>query len=80
MVKDDVVHIYNGILLSCKRGEFESVLVRWMNLEPGVHSEVSQKEKEMATHSSILPWRIPWAEEPGGLQSVGSQSWTGLNN
>ena len=30
-------------------------------------------EKEMATHSSILAWRIPWAEEPGGLQSTGSQ-------
>ena len=29
-------------------------------------------EKEMATHSSILPWRIPWTEEPGGLQSMGS--------
>ena len=28
-------------------------------------------EKEMATHSSILAWRIPWAEEPGGLQSTG---------
>ena len=80
MVKDDVVHIYNGILLSRKRGKFESVLVRWMNLEPGVHSEVSPKEKEMATHSSILPWRIPWAKEPGGLQSVGSPSWTGMSN
>ena len=30
-------------------------------------------EKDMATHSSILAWRIPWAEEPGGLQSMGSQ-------
>ena len=30
-------------------------------------------EKEMATHSSILTWRIPWTEEPGGLQSMGSQ-------
>ena len=29
-------------------------------------------EKEMATHSSILAWRIPWTEEPGGLQSIGS--------
>ena len=29
-------------------------------------------EKEMATHSSILAWRIPWTEEPGGLQSMGS--------
>ena len=33
-------------------------------------------EKEMATHSSILAWRIPWTEEPGGLQSVGSHSQT----
>ena len=30
-------------------------------------------EKEMATHSSILAWRIPWTEEPGPLQSTGSQ-------
>ena len=30
-------------------------------------------EKEMTTHSSILAWRIPWTEEPGGLQSMGSQ-------
>ena len=30
-------------------------------------------EKGMATHSSILAWRIPWREEPGGLQSMGSQ-------
>ena len=30
-------------------------------------------EKEMATHSSILAWRIPWTEDPGGLQSMGSQ-------
>ena len=30
-------------------------------------------EMEMATHSSILAWKIPWMEEPGGLQSVGSQ-------
>ena len=31
------------------------------------------KEKEMATHSSTLAWRIPWTKEPGGLQSMGSQ-------
>ena len=37
-------------------------------------------EKEMATHSSILAWRIPWTEEPDGLQSVGSQSWTQLSD
>ena len=31
-------------------------------------------EKGMATHSSILAWEIPWTEEPGGLQSMGSES------
>ena len=30
-------------------------------------------EEGMATHSSILAWRVPWTEEPGGLQSMGSQ-------
>ena len=35
-------------------------------------------EKGTATHSSILAYRIPWTEEPGGLQSIGSQSWTQL--
>ena len=30
-------------------------------------------EEEMATHSSIVAWEIPWKEEPGGLQSMGSQ-------
>ena len=30
-------------------------------------------EKEMATHSGTLAWKIPWTEEPGGLQSMGSQ-------
>ena len=34
-------------------------------------------EKEMATHSSIVAWRIPWTEEAGGLQSMGlPKSWT----
>ena len=37
-------------------------------------------EKGMATHSSILAWRIPWTEEPGGLQSIGLQSWTQLSD
>ena len=35
-------------------------------------------EKAMATHSSTLAWKIPWMEEPGGLQSLGSQSQTRL--
>ena len=35
--------------------------------------QVDPLEKEMATHSNILAWRLPWTEEPGGLQSIGSQ-------
>ena len=46
--------------------------------EPQVLSLVWEDplEERMATHSSILAWRIPRTEEPGGLQSVGSQSCT----
>ena len=39
-------------------------------------SQEDPLEKGMATHCSILAWRIPWTEEPGGLQSTGSQSGT----
>ena len=46
MDKEVVVHIYNGILLSHKRNTFGSVLIRWMNLEPIIQNEVSQKEKD----------------------------------
>ena len=41
-----------------------------MGLIPGREDPL---EKEMVTHSSILAWKIPWTEEPGGLQSIGSQ-------
>ena len=43
-------------------------------------SKENPLEKEMAACSSILAWRIPWTEEPGGLQSTGSQSQTRLSN
>ena len=46
MGKEVVVYIHNVILLSHKRNAFESVLIRWMNLEPIMQSEVSQKEKD----------------------------------
>ena len=45
MDEEVVVHIYKGIVLSHKRSKFESVLARWMNLEPVIQSEVSQEEK-----------------------------------
>ena len=49
--------------------------IRLSMQETGVQSlgREDPLEKEMATHSSILAWRIPWTEEPGGLQSTGSQ-------
>ena len=37
------------------------------------HSLPIQRKKDMATHSGILAWKIPWMEEPGRLQSVGPQ-------
>ena len=49
--------------------------------EMGVQSSDGEDllEEDMATHSSILPWRISWTEEPGGLWSIGLQSQTRLN-
>ena len=46
----------------------QETLVRFLGQEDPL-------EKEMATHSSILAWRIPWIEEPGRLQPMGSQEW-----
>ena len=45
-------------------------------LETRVQSLVREEllEKEMATHSSILAWKIPWRQEPGGLHPMGTQS------
>ena len=51
---------------SVKSLPMQETLVRSLNLEDSL-------KKEMATHSSILAWKIPWTEEPGGLQSMGSQ-------
>ena len=53
MDKEDVAHIYNGMLLSHKRNKIELFVVRWMDLESIIQSEVSQKEKNkyhMLTH------------------------------
>ena len=48
--------------LACSAGDLGSI--------PGLGRSPA---KEMATHSSTLAWKIPWTEEPGGLQSMGSQ-------
>ena len=56
------------------------LLVQWVKNLPAMQENQVQflvwedpLEKEMATYSSILAWEIPWIEEPGGLQSIGSQ-------
>ena len=41
--------------------------------ETGILGQEGPLKKEIAAHSSILAWRIPWTEEPGGLQSMGSK-------
>ena len=45
MDKEVMIHIHTGILLAIKRNTFESLLMRWMNIEPIIQSDVSQKEK-----------------------------------
>ena len=47
-----------------------------LGLIPGLGNPL---EKEMATHSSTLAWKIPWVKKPGRLQSMGSQSWAQLS-
>ena len=50
------------------------VISRFIHVaENGIIPFFLMAEKEMATHSSILAWRIPWTEEPGRFQSMGSQ-------
>ena len=51
---------------ACQIQETQEIKVRSLGCEDPL-------EKQKVTHSSILAWKIPWAEEPGGLQSMGSQ-------
>ena len=67
-----------GIVFNLKKKEILSFVTTWMmNLEDlllsGINNSVQADplEEEMATHPSILAWRIPWLEEPSGLQSTG---------
>jgi len=64
---------YSAIKKSC-------LMVQMLKSLPAMHATQVQSlgqedplEKGMLTHSSILAWRIPWTEEPGRLQSMGSQ-------
>ena len=71
--------IYTHIFI-CICNRRASLIAQWVKNLPAmqetwVHSPGQEDplEKEMATHSSILAWRIQWTEEPSGLQSMGSQ-------
>ena len=68
------------IPISWSRGEDASLVAQRLKRLPAMQEtwvrslgQEDPLEKEMATHSSILAWRIPWTEEPGGLQSMGSK-------
>ena len=53
--------------------EFQIMIVKLIqNLEIKMESQINSLEKAMAPHSSTLAWKIPWMQEPGGLQSMGS--------
>ena len=54
--------MYSGTLVLVQISEIQYIL-----------GQDDPLEKEMATHSSVLDWKIPWTEEPGGLESMGSQ-------
>ena len=57
-----------GSLLAQRLKRLPAMQETWVR-SPGHEDPL---EKEMATHSSILAWEIPWTEEPAGLQSIGS--------
>ena len=70
----------DGLLLALNEGITASLVVQMVKQLPATSDTWVQSlgredslEKEMATHSSTLAWKIPWMEEPGRLQSMGSQ-------
>ena len=62
----------------CPSGSAVKNLPAMQEIPVGSLGQEDPLDKGMATHSSILAWRIPWTEEPDELQSMGSQSWTRL--
>ena len=69
MAKEAAVQIHNGILLSHKKNTFESVLIRWLKLEPIVQSEVSQKKRKIMVLMNLFArqqWRNRHREQTYG--------------
>ena len=71
MVFYRIVFMTQQLNFKLPRYEKDCLQYRRPRFNPWVRKGLA--EKGMATHSSILAWRIPWTEEPGGLQSMGSQ-------
>ena len=72
--------VINGILPCKKKNNIDSLVVQMVKSLPAMQETTVRSlgwedplEKEMATHSNTLVWKIPWMEEPGRLQSMGSQ-------
>ena len=74
---DSVIHIYVYIYMSMGGNSHVTQTVKRLSAvqETPVQSlgREDPLEKDMAAHSSVLAWKIPWTEETGGLQSMGSQ-------
>ena len=66
IVARDIINLSTGNSVVKNLPAMQETWVRFLGWEDPL-------EKEMATHSSVLAWEIPWTEEPGGLQSIGSQ-------
>ena len=76
---EHILHIYNFIPVNvglprwCSGKRIHLPMQRMPEIWIQPLGQEDPLEKEMATHSSILAWEIPWTEEPGGLQSMGSK-------
>ena len=68
-LSDSVMHVYPGFPGSSMVKNPPTMWETWVRSL----GQEDPLEKEMATHSSILAWEIPWTEESGGLRSMGSQ-------
>ena len=80
MDKEDVAHIYNGILLSHKKKEIELFVVRWMDLESVIQSEVKSEREKQIPYANTHIWNLKnnkksGHEEPRGKTGIKTQTY-----
>ena len=73
LLKNKIIHIYVCIYIASLVAQRLKCLPPMQETRVRSLGREDPLEKEMVTHFSILAWRIPWTEEPGGLQSMGLQ-------